>query len=71
LEEHYGDWQEVMATYWREARVGGQPAAEDPVLKLLSAKAAADFVGDWGAMQHLPAVREAINRMLLARSEKE
>jgi hypothetical protein len=38
---------------------------------VLQATAAADLVDDWEAMQNLPAVREALNRLVLTRSQKE
>lgn len=71
LEAHYPAWQDALRPYWQEALVGGRPAAEDPVSRILRAPAAANLVGDWGAMQNLPAAREALNRLVLARSEKE
>lgn len=71
LEEHYPAWQEEMRPYWQKAQVGGQPAKQDPVRRVLQAQAAADLVGDWEAMQNLPAIREALNRLVLARSQQE
>lgn len=71
LEKHYPAWQEELRPYWQQALVGGRPAPEDPVLRILRAPAAAGLVGDWGAMQNLPAVRESLNRLVLARSRQE
>ena len=71
LQEHYRGWQEELRPFWQQALVAGRPPAEDLVLRVLQAAAAADLVGDWEAMQNLPAVREALNRLVLARSQKE
>ncbi len=51
---------------WKQARVAGRSAAQDPFLRLIDADCAARFVGDWEAMQYLPAAREAVNRALLS-----
>lgn len=69
LEENYPRWQEALTPHWQQSLVGGRPAAEDPVLRLLQAETARDFAGDWGAMQNLPAVREALNRLILAENK--
>lgn len=71
LEGNYPAWQQVLAPYWQEARVAGEPVAADPLLRLLRADTAAEFVGDWGAMQQLPALREALNRCVLARAQEK
>ena len=67
---NYPDWQAILRPFWREALVGGQPATEDPFLRLTKVDRADDFVGDWDAMQHLPAAREALNRLILHMSEE-
>jgi hypothetical protein len=71
LQGNYPAWQDEVRPHWQEALVAGHPAAEDPIERLLQAGAAADFVGDWEAMQQLPAMREALNRLVLSRSSKE
>lgn len=71
LAANYPRWQEALEPHWQQSRVAGRPAAEDPVLRLLGAETAAGFVGDWGAMQNLPAVREALNRFILADQREE
>jgi hypothetical protein len=62
LVENYPTWQEKWRPLWQEALVGGVPAGQDPFQRLLTAEKAADFIGDWQAMQHLPVARETINR---------
>lgn len=71
LERHYPAWQEELRPHWQQALVGGRPASQDPVLSVLAAETAAGLIGDWEAMQNLPAVREALNRLVLARSGKD
>ncbi len=66
LRAHYATYQATLEPLWRDTLVGGQPAGEDPFLRLLHPEQAAGFIGDWPAMQHLPAAREALNRVLLA-----
>lgn len=56
-----------LAAHWPLTRVAGQPCAADPFRALLETPAAGSFVGDWAAMQTLPAAREALNRWLVAR----
>lgn len=55
----------ALDAYWPEATVGGKPAARSPFDVLMGHSTAADFVGNWPAMQHLPAARQAINEWLL------
>jgi hypothetical protein len=66
LVENYPLWENDLRPYWQAALVGGQPAEQDPIRRLLSAEQAKDFVGDWEAMQYLPAAREALNRYIQA-----
>lgn len=57
----------VLQPFWQQAQVSGQPADQDPFAHLLTAPQAAAFVGNWDAMQRLPAAREALNHLILAR----
>jgi hypothetical protein len=66
LRDNYPLWQKRWQPYWQGALVGGLPAVQDPFQRLLTAEKAADFVGDWQAMQYLPAAREALNRYIQA-----
>lgn len=66
LQIHYPAWAERLRPYWQQALVGGRPAQSDPFYRLLAAERAQDFVGDWEALQHLPAAREALNQLLVA-----
>lgn len=65
LRRQYGQWADVLRPYWRSTRAAGQPTQTDPFRLLLDIDGPDDIPGDWNAMQHLPAAREAINRYLL------
>ena len=65
FQAHYASWQGRFVPYWQKVLAGGKTPEQDPVLRLLAAATAADFVGDWGAMQHLPAAREMLNQFVV------
>ncbi len=65
LQEDYPRWHAELEPYWRAARIAGEPASEDPFAYLIARSSAAEFVGDWRAMQSLPAAREAVNEYLI------
>lgn len=64
LQQNYGRWQATLDPFWRRTKAAGQPTQTDPFLLLLQKQSPADITGDWPAMQHLPAAREAINQYL-------
>jgi hypothetical protein len=65
LRRAYPCWQAALRPHWQATRAAGEPTHVDPFALLLEIAAPADIVGDWRAMQHLPAAREAINRYLV------
>lgn len=69
LVENYPHWQTQLLPYWRGLPIGGKPASADPFLALLAHPAATDFLGNWLAMQTLPAARQALNQWLWQASE--
>lgn len=71
LRERYPDWAEILRPYWQATRAAGEPTHDDPFLLLLAFTEPAAIRGDWRAMQHLPAAREAINRYLIAQNLEE
>lgn len=71
LLNNYGSWEAVLCPYWQMTSAGGNPTITDPFHLLLDIKIAADIPGDWRAMQHLPAAREAINRYLLDHTNQD
>ncbi len=66
LRERYGRWQPLLEPYWRQNLVAGNPAETDPFLLLLDKQSPDAISGDWQAMQHLPAAREALNQYIMA-----
>ncbi|MCO5192073.1 MAG: hypothetical protein M9928_22195 [Anaerolineae bacterium] len=68
LQKNYPQWQKQLEPFWRAALVNGSSAERDPFVYLFSAESAAAFIGDWTAMQQLPAAREALNRFIVAQS---
>jgi hypothetical protein len=65
LKGNYPDWQPRLEPHWRLTRVAGELASKDPFAYLIAKESAAEFAGDWRAMQALPAAREALNRFLI------
>jgi len=68
LQQHYTAWQGDLDPLWRQALRGGKPSEDDPFLFLLAPQSATIFIGSRAHMQALPAAREALNRLILARS---
>ena len=67
LHEHYAEWREALEPHWRQSKMAGKLAVVDPFALLMQIETAAGFVGQWPAMQALPAAREALNRLILER----
>jgi hypothetical protein len=61
----YPQWEPVLRPYWKQTSAAGEPTRVDPFQLLLDLPALEAIAGNWTAMQHLPAAREAINRYLL------
>ena len=64
LDQHYVDWEAALAPFWADSPVGGSLDHQDPFRYLFQYESAEAFVGNWAALQHLPAAREALNRYL-------
>jgi hypothetical protein len=62
-------YREALDGYWPGMAVGGELTRDDPFAALLAPRRARAFVGNWRAMQQLPAARQAINEWLLDRVE--
>ena len=69
MKANYPAWQGTLRPIWQELQVGGAAAQQDPFLRLIRPEESAGFVDDWKTMQHLPAAREALNRLLLSKSK--
>jgi hypothetical protein len=67
LRESYRPIENELSQFWRNAKIKGELLAADPYSKLIEAASAQEFLGNWPAMQTLPAAREAFNQMLMGR----
>ena len=65
LHANYEQWRTALEPHWRQAKVVGQLAVEDPFAKLFAPSHATDFLNNWPALQALPAAREGLNRLVL------
>ena len=70
LRECYAQLREELALFWPHTKIRGEPVTADPFAALIGVQAAQEFVGNWDAMRTLPAAREALNQLLMARLEK-
>ena len=68
LHESYAEWGEALEPHWRQSKVAGKLATEDPFAVLMAIEPAAAFVSQWSALQALPAAREALNRLIIERT---
>lgn len=66
LRRQYSEWAAALRPHWQATRAAGAATQVDPFQLLLDLDSPAGITGNWRAMQHLPAAREAINRALLA-----
>lgn len=66
LRREYDGWAAALRPHWQATRAAGEATQTDPFQLLLDLQSPAGITGNWRAMQHLPAAREAINRYLLA-----
>ena len=64
LQRAYGAWEGELRPYWQQTKAAGAPTQTDPFQMLLDFDAPSAISGDWRAMQHLPAAREALNMYL-------
>jgi len=67
----YADLAFQLAPFWRKAKIKGEVVIKDPFLSLIDKQSAKEFVENWEAMKTLPAAREALNEMLMARIEEK
>ena len=65
LREHYPQWSERLRPFWQQTKAAGEATKVDPFQLILDMQHPQAILGDWHAMQHLPAAREAINQFIL------
>ena len=68
LWKHYNVWSEELRPFWQATRAAGEPTQTDPFQLLLDKTSPDQILGDWRAMQHLPAAREALNQFILSQT---
>jgi len=64
LRQQYGTWELLLRPYWQQTQAAGERTQTDPFQLLLDLDAPSAILGNWRAMQHLPAAREALNLFL-------
>lgn len=64
LRQHYRTWRDGLRPYWQQTKAAGLPTQTDPFELLLELDSPTAILGNWRAMQHLPAAREALNRFI-------
>lgn len=66
FEANYAQFAPTLQPYWADTKVGGTTEHDDPFRVLFAPDTAVVFVNNWPAMQHLPAAREALNKLIVA-----
>lgn len=69
LRTHYREWEAALRPFWQQTKAAGEQTRVDPFRLLLEIKSPEAIQGDWRAMQHLPAAREALNQYILSRTD--
>ena len=68
LRKQYPRWSDQLRPFWQQTKAAGKTTEVDPFQLILNIQQPQDILGDWRAMQHLPAAREAINQFILSES---
>jgi hypothetical protein len=68
VRKQYPRWSEQIRPFWQQTKAAGKTTEVDPFQLILDIQHPQDILGDWRAMQHLPAAREAINQFILSES---
>jgi len=71
LQTSYAKLKKQLEPFWRATRVKDGLIVGDPFQTLLEKQSAKEYVENWDAMRTLPAAREALNQMLMARIERK
>lgn len=65
LRKNYQRWEGDLRPYWQQTKAAGETTKTDPFQMLIDLPTPEAILGNWSAMQHLPAAREALNQYLL------
>ncbi len=68
LRQHYGEWEGELRPFWQQIKAASELTKTDPFQMLLDIQTPTNILGNWIAMQHLPASREALNQFTLSQS---
>ena len=71
LQSSYPALSDSLSPFWRKAKIKGEVVRQDPFLTLIEKSSAKEFLENWDAMKTLPAAREALNEMLIAKIENK
>lgn len=71
LKPAYTDLQTEIGRFWPLTKIKGELVTEDPFLAIIEKPSAREFVENWPAMKTLPAARESLNQLLMARLEAQ
>jgi hypothetical protein len=71
LRQSYALLHEELDLFWPLTKIRGEPVTADPFITVIGMEAAKGFLGNWDAMRTLPAAREALNHLLIARIERK
>lgn len=69
MKAHYGSWRDALRPFWQHRLASAEDAGSDPFEAMFNRSSASEFVGAWNVMQQLPNAREALNRLILKRSD--
>lgn len=69
LRTSYAKLKGELEPFWRATRVKDGLSVGDPFQTLIEKRSAKEFVENWDAMRTLPAAREALNQMVMAKIE--
>ena len=65
MQANYENFSAQLTPFWEQSEVGGQIDHADPFEFLFQYERVDGFIGNWAALQHLPAAREALNGYLV------
>ena len=71
LRQSYALLHEELDLFWPQTKIRGESVTTDPFIVVIGMEAAKGFLRNWDAMRTLPAAREALNHMLMARIERK
>lgn len=71
LTPRYAALETELGRYWPATKIKGELVTTDPFRTVIGKGSAREFVENWDAMKTLPAAREALNQMLMAKLQEQ